>query len=512
MIEIQAPDGSIAEFPDGTPDGVIERAMRETFGGPTPVGEDIARTIPSKLTQGVMGLAGTVGDIQELQGKAGGWVASKLGLPEELGQKARYLSPFPPSPTTSQIREGTEEHLTGPLYEPKTTAGKYVGAVTEMAPSMIIPGAGGRTLLQKGIRKGVQTVVPGVASEAAGQATEGKSYESFARASGAVLGGIASGTRRAKLPTTQQLKTSATEGFEKTKGLTLKPQTFDHIVDQMHHAAKRGGYFPANQTALENALKEFDSFRGKPITLDEVKNLRTVLNSAWNPSNPQMNNAMKEARSRLDELLGKMTPNAVIGEANPQEKIAILRQAQKDWRKVKRLEDIEEMKHEASVRSEANFSQSGEENAMRRRFLRERFNKRRARGYTKEELFQLEKVAGGTGGGNAARRVGKYAPTSPLAAASGGSIGGTIGGAAGFLLGGPPGAAAGALAGGGTVAGTGALMRQIATMSTKKQVQLLEELIKRGGPDVELRAPKLARIIMALQASIQSQRQPNAGR
>lgn len=34
MIEIEAPDGSVAEFPDGTADAVIERAMKEAFPQP----------------------------------------------------------------------------------------------------------------------------------------------------------------------------------------------------------------------------------------------------------------------------------------------------------------------------------------------------------------------------------------------------------------------------------------------------------------------------------------------
>ena len=36
MIEIEAPDGSIVEFPDGTPDAEIAGAMRRKFGGPEP--------------------------------------------------------------------------------------------------------------------------------------------------------------------------------------------------------------------------------------------------------------------------------------------------------------------------------------------------------------------------------------------------------------------------------------------------------------------------------------------
>src|SRR5687768_10351017 len=42
MIEIKGPDGSINRFPEGTPDDVIKRAMREVFGGPpeTPPAQD----------------------------------------------------------------------------------------------------------------------------------------------------------------------------------------------------------------------------------------------------------------------------------------------------------------------------------------------------------------------------------------------------------------------------------------------------------------------------------------
>lgn len=34
-VQVQAPDGSLVEFPDGTPDDVMSNAMRKTFGGPS---------------------------------------------------------------------------------------------------------------------------------------------------------------------------------------------------------------------------------------------------------------------------------------------------------------------------------------------------------------------------------------------------------------------------------------------------------------------------------------------
>jgi len=51
MIEIEAPDGSVVEFPDGTPDTVIERAMQETYGG--------AQAAPEKSVGGFVQNIGT---------------------------------------------------------------------------------------------------------------------------------------------------------------------------------------------------------------------------------------------------------------------------------------------------------------------------------------------------------------------------------------------------------------------------------------------------------------------
>lgn len=42
MIEIGAPDGSVVEFPDGTPDEVMNSAMRARFGGPSPAAAPVA--------------------------------------------------------------------------------------------------------------------------------------------------------------------------------------------------------------------------------------------------------------------------------------------------------------------------------------------------------------------------------------------------------------------------------------------------------------------------------------
>lgn len=51
MIEIEAPDGSIVEFPEGTPDEVIENAMREAFSSAQPAARPAPRVTPQVAPQ-----------------------------------------------------------------------------------------------------------------------------------------------------------------------------------------------------------------------------------------------------------------------------------------------------------------------------------------------------------------------------------------------------------------------------------------------------------------------------
>lgn len=223
-IEIDAPDGSIAEFPDGTPDAVIKSAMQKAFGAPKPqVGavEDSLRTIPGHLLQGVAGIPGAIGDIPDflggvadtLTGHTVGRVENYLtkgtaeAKPREQ-MRAEYLAsrqmiaeqtgiptlPEPGEVINTQKIMGALQPVTGDLYQPQTTAGKYTGAIASMAPAALVGGGG---VLQ---RAG-QAVIPGVASEAAGQATEGTEFEPWARALAAITagGGVAM-TARSGVP------------------------------------------------------------------------------------------------------------------------------------------------------------------------------------------------------------------------------------------------------------------------------------------------------------------------
>jgi hypothetical protein len=92
-------------------------------------------------------------------------------------------------PTSQDVRAVTEQAI-GPGYTPETTEGKFAKTVGEFLPTAAAPARSisglGRSLLGSG-------VAPGVASEAAGQATEGTAAEPWARFLGGVGGGMAGG-------------------------------------------------------------------------------------------------------------------------------------------------------------------------------------------------------------------------------------------------------------------------------------------------------------------------------
>jgi len=143
---------------------------------------DIAKSAGVGVAKGGIGIAGLPGDLSELGARgidrATRFIGGKFGI--DIAPREDRA----PTYGSSDIQKGVESY-TGPFYKPQTTAGKYAETVGEFAPGLIGGPAGlGRRAL-------TNVVAPGIASEAAGQATEGSKYETAARIAGAMAGGIA---------------------------------------------------------------------------------------------------------------------------------------------------------------------------------------------------------------------------------------------------------------------------------------------------------------------------------
>lgn len=146
--------------------------------------EDVARSGVTGVIKGGAALAGLPGDIAELGARgidrAARFVGDKLGVNVE--PRADQAPTYGSQDILKAIEPYTEQ---GQFHKPQTTAGEYAQTVGEFVPGILggPVGVGRRAL--------TQVIAPGLASEAAGQATEGTAAEPYARVAGALAGGFA---------------------------------------------------------------------------------------------------------------------------------------------------------------------------------------------------------------------------------------------------------------------------------------------------------------------------------
>ncbi len=178
--------------------GFVPPGVRMSESQPVPAPEtglDVAKSFGAGVVRGGIGLASLPATAEELYAKAGERLQGQLPEPvrRAAGMAADYGGPlamplrmFSGGPTNKPTQEeitGAVEKAAGPLYQPQTTAGEYARTVGEFVPGAATPGGL--------MRKAANVVLPGLASEGAGQLAKGSEYEPVARIAGGIAGAMA---------------------------------------------------------------------------------------------------------------------------------------------------------------------------------------------------------------------------------------------------------------------------------------------------------------------------------
>lgn len=158
---------------------------------------DIGHSIEAGGDRAVAGLLGAPADIAGLIATGADYARSfATGRPvEDVRREADARAYVTPQQLERFGGEAIYKGQSRQVYDPETTAGKYARAGAEFGASVAtLPlGAAARTLPQAAKAVAAYGVIPGLASEAAGQATEGTSAEPWARLGTALGTGIAAG-------------------------------------------------------------------------------------------------------------------------------------------------------------------------------------------------------------------------------------------------------------------------------------------------------------------------------
>jgi hypothetical protein len=466
MIRVQAPDGSIVEFPEGTPDDVMANAMRQTFGGPEQGQQPAAPSTWDRVKSGVgnaaqaaddvvrlMASGATLGFADKIASAAGG---NTLESERAKTQAARDRSGFVPS----IVAEGAGVML------PASQIAKGVGAVAGFAPRVMgqftqagvtgaLTGAGAAVGNDQDVTTGA---LVGAGAGVAGQGLANALMGGVNKVAGAF-------NKQPVIPTRDQIKAAKDAAYKEAEaaGVVYTPDMFKRVRSDVEPQLANMGFDPALQPKIAPVLARLEQAAQTNTTLPGAEVVRRVAANAYEPGNRASNSMMQKIIAALDDATANPRAGEVLmGDA--QRGGNALLAARKNASIEFKLDDVARQLEKAKTQAGSTWSGGNIENAQRQKLRAILDNPGRSRGFTPDERAALEQAVMGSGAGhNTARLVGKLSPQgSGLMAALG--IGGT---AANPML------AAGPLAG---IAG-----KKVSEKMTEANIKQLVDIIAAGG-------------------------------
>lgn len=382
---------------------------------------DVAKSAGTGLVKGVVGLAGLPGDITELGAR--GLDYATRGVGSLLGQNIAPRPPQDPLLGSGQIQRGLES-VTGPLYEPKTTAGNFAQTAGEFLPSLI---GGPEGLATK---FATRVAAPAVLSEGAGQLTKGTAAEPIARLAGAVTGGLGAARALApkalSAPTVEELGVAAKSAYQHptVAALELHPSSTAFAAGKITDDLNKSGFRQLNAPQTYGLLQELKTPTGQTAKIADVDAVRKALGKvAGNFANPIEQGAANRAIKGIDDYLSNLKPFDVArGDAAAA--VPILQDARANYAAKMRVTRADKAGYRAELNAASAHSGGNINNATRQALKSLLLNDKAMRGFSAEERAMMEKVVKGTATGNVMRRVGKTLATSGMHGA--GVIAGSI--------------------------------------------------------------------------------------
>lgn len=414
-------DDLVPPAPAKTPRGPLAQMIVNESGGRDPSEEpnvyaDVAKSGGIGVVKGGIGLAGATGDVRDLAIKLG----EHLGLDPERAQAVLnglpgILGLVGKAPTSADLR-GRLEDVTGPLYEPKTTAGKVAQTAGEFLPALI----GGPEALA--VKLGTRVLAPAAAATAAGEYTGDNPY---AKAGAAVAAGVLAHkvtTPRVPTvprPTAEQVRDASHAGYNapEVAAVQIQPASVERfangVVADLNVRGQLDNVAPQTHNALDR-LRNTGNVPGLPqgvATVAEIdsvrKNLVELAKDVLPNGRPTSEaTAAMHARRQIDRYLSNLQqPDLIAG--NAQQASQTLRGARADWASAAQAEDIGARLTRAERQAARSGSGSNIDNAIRQKVSAVLDVPERAIGLRPDEIAQAERVVRGTPLANVLRKAGK---------------------------------------------------------------------------------------------------------
>ena len=311
--------------------------------------------------------------------------------------------------------------------------GGQVGALGQLAKTATTPVGRGiaQTLSQEPVRQVAAALPVGATSQYVAEET-GSPLVGMAAgiAAGIPFAMGAKGTLQA--PTVQELKGQAGQQykFAEDVGAVFKKNSYNQFANKLESTLSKEGLDKTLQPRVYAALERIKDTKNSNVTLENMEILRRIGQAAGSSADASERRLASIMVDNLDDFVETAQPGQLAKGSS--EAVSALTDARELWKRAKKTEILDDLVASAELRADANFSQSGMENALRRKLVTLADNPKKLRAFTKEEQSAIKVAAKGGPIQNALRLVGKLAPTGIVS--GGGSVG------LGYLAGGPIGA------------------------------------------------------------------------
>lgn len=454
MIEVKLPDGSVAEFPDGTSPDTIKQALARFRSPEGPKTTNLVGQVGTGTNEGIAALAGMPVDAVAGAINAGsGLLGSDFRIENPVGGSAsigKMLSPFM---TADEPDTATEKFARGLGYE--------LGAAA-------IPG--GVAASKAGVVKtAIAEIIAALTGQTAATTTEalggGETAQDVARLVGNLAGGGVVAVRKPRAPSTDELLQQGGQAIDDAiaGGTTVAPRTTADMASAARTTlADEGLIKPSGKIQ-----KGYTGARDVMSTLDDYG----VSNSGMTPKQAQ--NVRRQimdvattggSEGRIGSMLVDEFDNRIIDQHVPG-----LKGANKVYAQGKRAEIVDQLIDRAGRQASRTGTRGNTVNAIRQRAdaLLSRIEDGKEHGFTPEEIKALRGIVDGNIATDALRLGGFLAPSTGKLQAAISAGGAAYSGMNPFVL--------------AAITGSEASKRG-AEYLTKRQARQLSELIRNGAP------------------------------
>ncbi|MBX2989499.1 MAG: hypothetical protein KF802_16540 [Bdellovibrionaceae bacterium] len=391
------------------------------------------------------------------------------------------------------------QKLDAVLPEPQTPTGKLLGVGAQAIPSSVALTPNAMVNFAKPLLPQVPNALnaamrygaaPAVASEVAGDAVKGTAIEAPVRIgtsllTSGVMGMLPGGIKApSTAPTTDELRQRASDAYKRVEqsNVVIDPNAYNGRMNQMFTTLANEGFDPTLHPKAAVALRRMDELRQQPVTMTALENMRRIAKDAAASAEAGERRIGKIMIGQLDDFVENLSPTNTLA-GNSANVAQDIKEARTAWSQLRKSETVERLQERAGNRAQQ-FSNSGEENALRTEFRQLAQNENKMRLFSPEEQEAIRRVARGGPIENTARWLGKWAPTGVVPIGAGAGVGHLLSmlmGPVGYAI--PP--------------AVGTVARSVATHLTKQNANLANELM-RGGKITPPTNPSAAVLYRAL--------------